>query len=314
MLIPFVVANYLHSGTALGLHVSANLAPLEGNYLSARWQYIDTWLWPHSRVAAVGFLLIAIGWLSGVFNVELKKRQAICLFGVAVLSVLAAQRMLPRESLLQGFPLALLALIPTAPLVAPVRHLYVLALVTIAGIVLTATHDGGAQWGSRFLLVTAPPLIVLGARGVSDAVGKGRGRHLRVALVVLTLIAGLATSRAAYRELRGSKREYGRIVSATASLTSPGDVILTNVWWFDSVTASLYGSRVFLYLASQSSARQALTELSNANVSGVTLVWTTEPSGESLEPAVAGTCFTLLNTQSIPERSLRIASARCLTE
>jgi hypothetical protein len=314
ILIPLAVANYLHSGTALGPHVSANLAPLEGNYLSARWQRIDAWLWPHSRVAAVGFLLIAIGWCSGLFNVELKRRQLICLLGVAAVSVLAAQRMLPRESLWQGFPLALLALVPTAPLAVPVRGLYILAWVAVAGVVLTATHDGGAQWGARFLLVAAPPLLILAAHGATNAVAEGWGRRLRVALVILALIAGLATSRAAYRELRGSKREYGRMVSATASLTSPGDVILTNVWWFDSVTASLYGSRVFLYLASQSSATQALTELSNANISRVNLVWTTEPGGESLEPAVAGTCFTLLKIQNIPERALRLASARCMAK
>lgn len=93
--------------------------------------------------------------------------------------------------------------------------------------------------------------------------------------MALILIAGLATRRAAYRELLGSKREYQRIVSATASLTSPADVILTNVWWFDSVTASLYGSREFLYLPSRSSVTQALTELSRANVTRATLVWTT---------------------------------------
>jgi hypothetical protein len=137
ILIPFAVANYLHSGTALGPHVSANLASLAENYLSARWHFIDTWLSPHSRVAALAFLLIGIGWISGLFNVELKTRQMICLVGVAAVSVLAAQRMLPRESLWQGFPLALLAFVPTASLAAPVRQLYVLALAAVAGTCFT---------------------------------------------------------------------------------------------------------------------------------------------------------------------------------
>jgi hypothetical protein len=311
IVMPFAVANYLHSGTPLGPHLSAVLSPIGSDFLSARWQRIDTWLWPHSYVAAVGLLLIATAWISGFFNTELQKRQVICLCGVAAISVLAAQRLLPRESVWQAFPLALLALVPTAALAAPARRLCMLAWITVAGVVLTATHDGGAQWGPRFLLVATPPLLILAAHGATCAVGEGRWRGMRVALVALILVAGLATSRAAYRELRGSKRAYERIVSATATLTSPGDVILTNVWWLDLVAASLYESRVFLYLATHSSTTQALTELSNANISRVTLVWTTEPGAESLEATVAGTCFTLTGVQSIPDRGLRVASARC---
>jgi hypothetical protein len=312
ILVPFAAANVLHSGTPLGPHASANLAPLlRDNFLAARWQRLDAWLWPHSAVATVGFALIAIAWIARRFNVELRTRQIIALFGAAAISVLAAERLIPRESLWQGFPIALLALVPTATLAARTRHLYVLAGLTVAGIVVTSTHDGGAQWGARFLLVTAPPLIILAARGATDAACEGRWRRLRVALVALVLIAGLATSRAAYRELRGSKREYQRIVSATASLTSPASVILTNVWWFDSVTASLYGSREFLYLPSRTSVTQALTEISRANVTRATLVWTTEPGGESLESAVEGTCFTVPGVESIPQRGLRLAHARC---
>jgi hypothetical protein len=311
ILVPFAVGNYLHAGTPLGPHASANLAALQGNFLAARWQRLDAWLWPHSVVAVAGFLLIAAGWLSGFFNVAVEGRQIIGLLGVTVTSILAAERLLARESLWQAFPVALLALVPGATLAAKTRHLYVLAGLTVAGILVTATHDGGAQWGARFLLVTAPPLIILAARGATDAASEGRWRELRVALVALILIAGLATSRAAYRELRGSKRDYQRIVSATASLTAPAAVILTNVWWFDSVTASLYGSREFLYLPSRPSITQALIELSRANITRATLVWTTEPGGESLESAVEGTCFTLLAVETIRERGLRFAQARC---
>ena len=51
----------------------------------------------------------------------------------------------------------------------------------VAGVVLTATNDGGAQWGVRYLLVAAPPLLLLAARAATDAAGAGRWRALRVA-------------------------------------------------------------------------------------------------------------------------------------
>ncbi len=314
ILIPFAAANFLHAGTLLGPHASANLAPLESDFFDARWQRLDDWLRPYSLVAAVGFLLVAAAWISRIFNVDLRTRQTIGLLGVAAISVAAAQRLLPRESLWQAFPLSLLALVPTAALTPLARHMYIIVSVTAVGIVLTATHDGGAQWGARFLLVTAPPLIVLASRGATDAAGAGRGRSIRVVLVVLTLFAGLATSRAAYRELRGAKREYARVVSATASLTSPGDVILTNVWWFDQITASLHGSRVFLYAADRASVMEALAELTRARIHHVALVWTSEKGGEPLNAAVNGTCFQVLSVREIPERSLRIASVQCRTE
>jgi hypothetical protein len=153
--------------------------------------------------------------------------------------------------------------------------------------------------------------MVLAARGATNAAGEGRGRPLRVALIALVLIAGLATSRAAYRELRGAKRGYHRMVSATASLTSPGDFVLTNVWWFDQVAASLHGSRVFLYAGNRSSARQALAELAGARIHQARLIWTEEEGAESLDGATAGTCFDVVSIEQIPERSLRVASARC---
>jgi hypothetical protein len=311
VLLPVAIANYAHGGTVLGSHALASLAPLTTGYLSARWQRLDAWFWPDSIAALSGFALIAAAWLAAVVNVELARRQTIALVGVAVISALAALQALPRESLWQAFPLALLALIPARASTGRVRRLYVMAAVSTMGIVLTAAHDGGAQWGPRFLLVTAPVLIVLAAYGASDALSDGSGRLIRAGLVALIVIAGLATSRAAYRELRGSKQAYARIVSTTAALTSPGEVILTNVWWFDQIAAPLHGTRTFLYADSHRVAAEILGKLMTARITRATLVTTMEEGGEVLDPAIAGTCFQIVGTREIPERSLRFASVRC---
>jgi hypothetical protein len=311
ILVPFALANYAHAGTIMGTHASASLVSLTDGYLSARWQRIDAWFGPHSAAVMVAFALVAAAWLAAFMKVELAKRQTIALAGVALLSVLAARQALPRESLWQAFPLALLALVPASTSAGRVRWLYVIAAVSILGIVLTAAHDGGAQWGPRFLLVTAPVVLVLAAHGASDALNPGYGRVLRIGIVALILIAGLATSRAAYRELRGSKRFYARVVSTATAVTSPEEVLLTNVWWFDQIAAPLYGTRTFLYANSPQTATEIVRQLTEARIGRVTLVTTKEEGGELLDDALAGTCFEIVGTREIPERRLRFASARC---
>ena len=266
---------------------------------------------PDGAATMVAFALVAAAWLAAVVDVELARRQLIALVGVAVISVLAARQELPRESLWQGFPLALLAFVPMGPSVGRIRWLSAIAAVSTLGIVLTAGHDGGAQWGPRFLLVAAPVVIVLAAHGASEALGPGYGRTARIAVVALILIAGVATSRAAYRELRGSKRAYARIVSTAATVTSPGEVLLSNVWWLDQIAAPLYGTRTFLYADSQQTATGILRELTEARIDKATLVTTMEEGGEALDRALAGTCFQITGTREIPERSLRFTSARC---
>jgi hypothetical protein len=311
--IAFVLANLAHGGTLLGPHASANLAPLTHDYLAARWQRLDTWLQPHSLLVFAGLLLVATGWIAGMFNVDLRVRQAVALAGTVVIAAVAGERWLPRDSFWQAFPLSLLALIPTGPMPRPARRLYTIALVTLAGIVLTATHDGGAQWGARLLLVTAPPLMVLSARGATQAMGAGRWQVTRIALVLLTLIAGLATTRSAYQELRSAKREYARLVQTTASVAAPGDVIVTNVWWFDQIAASLYGSRVFLYTADRASASSALDDLARSNVRRLELAWASDADA-SLDDVVHGSCFRIVGVREVPEHRLRLASALCGAE
>ena len=313
VILPFVAANIAHSGTLLGLHASANLAPLSGDYLAARLQRVDAWLQPHSALASAGLFLVGAAWVGSVLNVDFRTRQVVGLAGVVAVAAAAGQRLLPRDSFWQVFPLCLLALIPTNALPPGARRLYVIAVVSVVGIVLTATHDGGAQWGARFLLVAAPPLIVLAAHGATEAMGAGRWQVIRIALVVLALIGGVATSRSVYLELRSAKREYARLVETTASMTNPGDVIVTNVWWFDQIAASLYRSRIFLYTADDLSAANALSDLSRMNVRRLELVWAADADA-SPNDIVRGSCFQVREVRDVPQHKLRLAAARCGTD
>ena len=83
------------------------------------------------------------------------------------------------------------------------------ALIDIALVVLTAPNDGGGQWGPRYLLFAFAPAAVLAA-GVFEAAA--RRQTVGILAVVLALGAGVWAQREGYRELRGTKLTYGRIL------------------------------------------------------------------------------------------------------
>jgi hypothetical protein len=242
--------------------------------------------------------------------------QVLALAGTAIITVLAARRALPAQSFWQGFPLALLALMPTSTWTPAARGLGLAAYVAVVGVVLTATNDGGAQWGTRYLLIAAPPLLLLAARSATDAAGAGAWRAPRLVLLAVILLAGAATSRSAYLELRGAKRNYEGLVAATQSFTRPGDVILTNLWWLDQVTAALHGTRTFLYVADSAAASRALATLRAERIDAVTLAWSADgaESAFPLDAALDGTCFRTTAMRDAEPRSIRFAAARCAAD
>jgi hypothetical protein len=307
---PAVLVNYAHFGNPLGAHVSAVLAPIGADFLAARWQRVLDWLWPASTAEAAGLALVAVAWAAAPFKVDLRVRQLIALTGVALVALLAARRALPIQSFLQGFPLALLPLVPLTAWTREARRLALAALVTIAGVILSATNDGGAQWGTRYLLVAAPPLLLLAARGATEASGDGRWRRPRLALIAVILLAAAATSRSAYVELRGTKRNYEGLVATVAAVAPPGGVIVTNAWWLDQVAAALHGSRTFLYVPDGAAAARALGVIRDERIGEITLAWSDE-SPPPLEAALDGTCFRTAAGRTEPLRRLRVVSARC---
>ena len=316
LLVPAAILNYAHFGNPLGAHASAVLAPIGSGFLAARWQRVQDWLWPAAFAEAAGFACVAAAWLGALFKLDLRARQTAALAGTAVVAVLAARRGLPLPSFWLGFPLALLALAPVSASTPAARRLGIAALVAAGGVVLTATNDGGAQWGTRYLLVAAPPLLLLAARGASDATGAGAWRMPRLALVAVILLAGAATSRNAYLELRGTKRNYRSLVDATQSFTRPGDVIVTNLWWLDQVTAALHTSRTFLYVADGAAASSALATLRAERIDAVTLAWSADgaESPFALDAALEGTCFRTTAARNAEPRSIRFVTARCAAE
>jgi hypothetical protein len=311
LLLPAAALNYRHFDNPLGAHASAVLAPIGESFLAVRWQRVQDWLWPGSAIEGAALALVAVAWLAAAFKVDVRLRQLAALAGAAIVALLAANRALSLPSFWQGFPLALLALVPTVTSSPAARRLGAAALVAVTGVVLTATNDGGAQWGTRYLLVAAPPLLLLAARGATEAGGAGRWRTPRLALLAVILLAGAATSRSAYLELRGAKRDYNGLVAAVASVAPPSAVIVTNAWWLDQIAAALHPTRTFLYASDQAAAARALARIRDERIDSVTLVWSGTESPFPLESAVEGTCFRITDVREIPLRQLHLATARC---
>lgn len=314
-LVPFAVANEVHFGNPLGPHIATFLTPLGRRWLLTRWELIHEWIWQGSVALWVGLLLIVVAWVLRACRLPDPAPMLVGLCGAAVVAVVSALQLVDRSSLWQAFPLAALAFVPPSATDAGARRenaLWVLAGVAAAGVVLTATNDGGAQWGPRYLLIATPPLMLVAARRATSAAHVQRLRTVFIALVAVVVLACTGTSRAAYRELRGAKRAYARLVDATRSFTTSDAPVVTNVWWLDQVAGTLSRSRTFLYAPTATEASLLIQQLAGFDPRpGITLVWTEEPDGAPLDHAVDGSCYALGTVHRIPERRLDFAHATC---
>ena len=306
------VANYLEAGTLLGPHAAANLAPLTDRWAAARADRARLWLLPRSSAHVLGFLPVAAGWLAHRCSVDRRRAQLLALLGATVMTAASAAGVDARDSLWRAWPVGLLLLVPQRAGERSTAPFWWLAAFTTVAIWLSSTHDGGAQWGPRFLLISTPALIILAAASASDAVGPGWGRLLRQLLVVVIIVCGAWTTRAAYRDLRGTKRYYSRLVTRTAAVAPPGSHVVFRDWWFDQVVASLYPGRTFLYADSTAGERSILKALENADVRFAVLAWSREVSAASqVLPGPAGTCFRNAKTLEVPKRQMTFVLLRC---
>lgn len=304
----FAAGNIVEGANPLGWHASATLAGLSTGRGEARLARLAAWLLPAAWPFRVAIAGIATAWLLHAY----RRRAAAQLLGLtaaAVLAVGAALDMYPDGALWRAWPLGALILVPQARLPGLGRVTRV-AVVTALGVWLTSTHDGGAQWGPRFLLIATPAFVLLAAAGLQQAIAAGPWRAWRAAATTVVVMAALWTSRSAYGELRGAKRHYAAIVEAIAAATEPHGYVVTDVWWLDQIAAPLYGSRTFLVIDSPSASAGVLARLQRAGVNRVLLAWSAEPDAPG-PLSTAGTCFVDVGTEILAERDLHLTRAIC---
>jgi len=257
-MIPITAYNLRHFGTLGGLHVSANLAALGAGWVASRLTFARTWLGPaDSGVAQAALLLLCFGLL----RVEARAARWSAYAGVTLLSVAALTRALPRQSLWGTAPFLATAFLPDGQAAPRTRGLLLLmAAGIVIGVLATAPNDGGAQWGPRYLLLAAMPLALLAADGTRAAwTRRGIDGWAGRLAVVAAFGAAVATTRAGYRDLRSSKRDYAQLAFAIQDATKDVPYLVSNVWWVDQISAGTRPRTTFLYASDSGRARAALS-------------------------------------------------------
>ncbi len=306
--LPFVGYNAVHFGSLFGPHIETSLGPLGVGWLPTRFERLDLWLAWSSRITIVVALLIAASWLLRRAVPSRESALTLGLLGASLLAIAATLGYYSRAVLWMAWPVGGLLLVDV-PREKGARSLLTIALVAIAGIWLTSAHDGGAQWGPRFLITVSPPLVLLTALVAQHAANPGPLRVLRVGMIAVICICGVATTRSAYRELRGSKQLYAQLVSSAEQLIPAGTYVITDVWWFDQVTAALYGRYTTLYAAESGTWHEMLAALQTANIREITVV--VERNVGDRSTPFDGTCYHTVGAKHVVERDLQFIRARC---
>jgi hypothetical protein len=205
----------------------------------------------------------------------------------------------------QFWGLALLALSVLTAATARSRRdprlwLGVLALVDIGLVVLAAPNDGGGQWGPRYLLFAFIPAGVIASYWTVTLARKG---NIGVIAVVLAAVLGLWVQRDGYRDLRGAKLTYGRVLDFVRREVPEGSFAVTDVWWLDQVAAAATDRRLFLYAGSTDAGQDIMQRLASIGAPRVTFIGSEEISPDA--PSwLQSDCYRAEGRNEIAERRL----------
>lgn len=303
--VPAAAGSFIHSGQLLGGHVARNMSELSEDWWWDRARTLRTWLSPSWIAWAAACLLLPAAAIAA--KARPAARPAVKIAGaafVAVVAVAAARGAFGPASVWNASPAALLVVaIPGLGARQGGRFLAVAAVTCSLLVLLTAPNDGGSQWGPRYLLFAFIPVSVLTSDALEALVR--RPRVVGVAAVVVIVASSLMVQRSAFKNLQGAKQEYGRLLEFVERGTSPGGYIVTDLWWFQQVTAALYPTRTVLFADGSASARRALALL--ADQSNVVVVRSEQESPpDPLERWLEGSRFAIGRQTTSRERALVI--------
>lgn len=262
-LAPFEIYTVVHFHSLVPSHIGTNSGLLASGWGTERLQLAGTWLAPS-------------GWTAG------GPTRAASFWSVA--------------------PAAVLALVPLRSRVQRDGRGYLLALaaLTCLFVLLTAPNDGGGQWGPRYLLFAYVPLAILAA----DLVESLPRRNAAVLVALIVIVAGcLWIQRSAYRQLRGAKLTYGRVVDFVSDEVAPGGYVVTDLWWLDQIAATATSERQLVYARDGADGHAVMERLSRAVVPTVTVIRSQSESPD-VSAWTEGTCYVEIRRRSLPVRDL----------
>ena len=205
------------------------------------------------------------------------------------------------ESFWTAAPLILLASVPIRADASPRGRLFLATVtgLTMVLVLLTAPNDGGGQWAPRYLLFAYVPLVVLAA-DVVDALPR---RPATLATLAILLLVCIWIQRAAYRDLRGAKSTYGRVVDFIGNEVAPNGYVVTDLWWLDQVAAVAASERRVLYVADAASGHALMQRLSRAVVP-IVIVVRSELESPDVSAWREDTCYVEIKRETVDVRRL----------
>ncbi len=159
------------------------------------------------------------------------------------------------------------------------RALSLTTVLTLVLVLFSLPRAGGAQCSARFFLPAAPFVAVLAVERLRDVRTRG--------LTALLVAASLALQMCGMGFLRQSKRVNAQITRTAASLTQPGDVIVSDLFWYPEATATLYPSRRMLFAPSPAAFDAIAAAAAERGFPGFWIATATEITGYAPPPTFA---------------------------
>lgn len=144
-----------------------------------------------------------------------------------------------------------------------VRFLLAAALLMLAVSVIVIPTSGGSQWSPRFLLAVAPLLALIAAAALrsssgslsaaqraarrADALPRDWQRVGRQAMAAAILLAAMAMQLTGVVWVYRSKVRTARLSAWVAARTAPGEVLISNVFWFPEIMSAHASTRRLLF-------------------------------------------------------------------
>jgi hypothetical protein len=128
------------------------------------------------------------------------------------------------------------------------RYLCTAAALMTMGALAIIPSTGGAQWSPRYLFAAAPLLAVAASAPALRVSGMPPRRAAVVMWTArLVLLCSAIAQIDGLRLLVDAKSRNARLTHWVGNRTAPGDVLITDLYWFPGVTATLAPSRRMLF-------------------------------------------------------------------
>jgi hypothetical protein len=127
-----------------------------------------------------------------------------------------------------------------------VRYLLVSAVLLLLGTAIVVPTSGGSQWSPRFFMAGAPLIALVAAAAAHhrDPIRCSRGV---IVMARAILLASIVMQASGIAWLVRAKAHNARVVHWVASRTADGEVLISDVFWFPEVAATLAPTRRMLF-------------------------------------------------------------------